>query len=32
MVNGRKPDDLPAFCSKMVEEFAEGRLGDQRVA
>ena len=21
----RKPDDLPAFCAKLVEEFAEGR-------
>ncbi len=25
MVTSRKPDDLPAFCAKMVEEFAEGR-------
>ena len=25
MVTSRKPDDLPAFCSKMIEEFAEGR-------
>jgi len=24
LVTSRKPDDLPAFCSKMVEEFAEG--------
>lgn len=24
-VTSRKPDDLPAFCSKMVEEFAEGK-------
>jgi deglycase len=24
MVSSRKPDDLPAFCSKIVEEFAEG--------
>jgi putative intracellular protease/amidase len=24
MVSGRKPDDLPAFCAKIVEEFAEG--------
>jgi deglycase len=23
-VTSRKPDDLPAFCSKMVEEIAEG--------
>jgi len=25
LVSSRKPDDLPAFCKKMVEEFAEGR-------
>jgi protease I len=25
LVTSRKPDDLPAFCSKLVEEFAEGR-------
>ncbi|MGH9035515.1 MAG: type 1 glutamine amidotransferase domain-containing protein [Acidimicrobiia bacterium] len=25
VVTSRKPDDLPAFCKKMVEEFAEGR-------
>ena len=24
LVTSRKPDDLPAFCSKMIEEFAEG--------
>ena len=24
LVSSRKPDDLPAFCSKLVEEFAEG--------
>ncbi len=24
LVTSRKPDDLPAFCSKMVEEIAEG--------
>jgi len=25
LVSSRSPDDLPAFCSKIVEEFAEGR-------
>lgn len=25
LVTSRKPDDLPAFCVKLVEEFAEGR-------
>ena len=25
LVSSRKPDDLPAFCAKAVEEFAEGR-------
>ncbi len=25
LVWSRKPDDLPAFCRKIVEEFAEGR-------
>lgn len=25
IVTSRKPDDLPAFCAKMIEEFAEGR-------
>lgn len=25
LVSSRKPDDLPAFCKKIVEEFAEGR-------
>nr|MBA3627797.1 DJ-1/PfpI family protein [Chloroflexota bacterium] len=24
LVTSRKPDDLPAFCDKLVEEFAEG--------
>jgi len=24
LVSSRNPDDLPAFCSKIVEEFAEG--------
>ena len=25
LVTSRNPDDLPAFCEKLVEEFAEGR-------
>jgi protease I len=25
IVTSRKPDDIPAFNSKMIEEFAEGR-------
>jgi protease I len=25
LVTSRKPDDLPAFCAKMIEEFKEGR-------
>ena len=25
LVSSRSPDDLPAFCAKVVEEFAEGR-------
>jgi protease I len=25
LVSSRRPDDLPAFCAKMIEEFAEGR-------
>jgi protease I len=25
LVTSRKPDDLPAFCAKLVEEFCEGR-------
>ena len=28
LVSSRKPDDLPAFCDKIVEEFAEGRHED----
>jgi protease I len=24
LVSSRKPDDLPAFCDKLIEEFAEG--------
>ncbi len=30
LVTSRKPDDLEAFCAKMVEEIAEGRHEDQR--
>jgi deglycase len=29
LVTSRKPDDLPAFCAKLVEEFAEGLHQDQ---
>ena len=31
LVTSRKPDDLPAFCAKVIEEIAEGRH-KQRVA
>lgn len=30
LVSSRKPDDLPAFCRKMIEEFSEGRHAGQR--
>ena len=30
LVTSRKPDDLPAFCDKMIEEFAEGVHAGQR--
>ena len=30
LVSSRKPDDLPAFCSKLVEEMAEGVHEGQR--
>jgi protease I len=30
LVSSRKPDDLPAFCAKLVEEFAEGTHEGQR--
>ena len=30
LVSSRKPDDLPAFCAKLVEEFCEGRHEGQR--
>ena len=29
LVTSRKPDDLPAFCAKVVEEIAEGRHAEQ---
>jgi protease I len=30
LVSSRKPDDLPAFCAKLVEELSEGEHADQR--
>jgi protease I len=30
LVTSRKPDDLPAFCAKVVEEVQEGRHAGQR--
>jgi protease I len=30
LVSSRNPDDLPAFCAKIVEEFAEGEHAGQR--
>jgi protease I len=30
LVSSRKPDDLPAFCAKLVEEVAEGAHEGQR--
>ena len=29
LVTSRKPDDLPAFCTKIIEEMVEGRQGKQ---
>jgi protease I len=29
LVSSRKPEDLPAFCAKVVEEIAEGRHEDR---
>jgi protease I len=30
LVSSRKPDDLPAFCDKLIEEFCEGTHEGQR--
>ena len=32
LVTSRKPDDIPAFNAKMIEEFAEGTHAGQRVS
>jgi len=32
LVTSRRPDDLPAFCAKLIEEFAEGVHERQRVS
>jgi protease I len=32
LFTSRKPDDLPAFCAKLVEEFGEGIHEEQREA
>jgi protease I len=32
LVSSRKPDDLPAFCRKLVEEIGEGRHQGQAAA
>jgi protease I len=32
LVTSRKPDDLPQFCAKMIEEFAEGARGQRQSA
>lgn len=29
LVTSRNPDDLPAFCDKVIEEIAEGKHGEQ---
>lgn len=31
LVTSRNPDDIPAFCSKAIEEFAEGKHAEQTV-
>jgi protease I len=32
LVTSRKPDDLPAFCRKMIEEFVEGKARSRHAA
>ncbi len=32
LVTSRRPDDIPAFVKKMIEEFEEGIHAGQRVA
>jgi protease I len=32
LVTSRKPDDIPAFNEKMIEEFAEGKHERRRVS
>jgi protease I len=32
LVTSRKPDDLPAFCKKLIEEFADGRHASRAAA
>jgi protease I len=32
LVTSRNPDDLPAFCDKAIEEFAEGVHAEQHEA
>jgi protease I len=31
LVTSRKPDDIPAFVEKLIEEIAEGRHAEQAV-
>jgi protease I len=32
LITSRNPDDLPAFCEKAIEEFAEGRHAARKSA
>lgn len=32
LITSRKPDDLPAFNRKLIEEFAEGRHDRRKAA